>query len=120
MKNIILFRLRSLYEKIVLTGTAISLFCKKYWSNFLMGVLYGLVNQFYWLYVVPYATPDQHKLFWITAIFMCALFCKVADLYAQSQSHKFMYQINFMMFSIIEVILVLNYFFAQYIEFQWI
>lgn len=101
-------------------ASSISLFCKKYWPNFLMGALYGLVSQFYWLYVVLHATPDQHKLFWIAAIFMCALYCKIADKYVQSRSEKFMYQINFMMFTIIEVILIINYFLGQYIQFQWI
>ena len=100
--------------------SSISSWCKKYWPNFLMGALYGLMSQFYWLYVVPHATSDQHKLFWIAAIFMCALLCKTADFYAQSQSQKFMYQIHFMMFAIVEVVLIMNYFFAQYIEFHWI
>ena len=120
MKKIILLRLRSLYEKKVSTGTVISSFCKKYWPNFLMGAVYGLVSQFYWLYVVPHATTDQHKLFWIIAIFMCAMFCKIAELYVQSQSSQFMYQINFRIFIFVEIILIMNYFFAQYIEFQWI
>jgi len=48
------------------------------------------------------------------------LLCKTADFYAQSQSQKFMYQIHFMMFAIVEVVLIMNYFFAQYIEFHWI
>lgn len=99
--------------------TSISLFSKKHWPNFLMGLVYALLSQFYWFFSQN-MTLDQHKIFLIIAIFICALLCKILNVYTQSQSEKFIYQINFVMFTIVEIILVMNYFFDQYIIFQWI
>ena len=99
--------------------SSISLFCKKYWLNFLMGVVYGLVSQFYWL-SSPNMTSDQHKIFWIVTIFTCALVCKIADTYAQSGKYKILYRTYYMIFSIVEIILVLYYFISPYVVFQWI
>ena len=85
-----------------------------------MGALYGFLSQYYWLSLAPSMTSDQHKLFWIVIVFVCILLCKIADRYTQAGKYKMLYRTYFVVFAIVEIILILHYFLAQYIEFQWI
>lgn len=101
-------------------ASSISLFCKKHAFHFFKGLLFGLFGQFYWLYLLPNITPNQHKLFWIGVVFVCALLYKIAGTYAQSRKDIMFYRTWCLIFTIIEAILVAYYFLSQYITFRWI